>query len=334
MTVIPAHHPVVNRLDAERAVSFQLRLADRITAFAGSMPFVYLHVLVFGVWMVVLEQSPWPTLTLAVSLEAIFLSCFVMIGQNRQAAFQQAKADHEFLEGEQELKLNTELTREIHELTREVHERVVGEPADTRRGSEKRLNRASPSRRPRLLDGATTPLAASAGFGRCHAGDPRATMTAWALPRRRSPFVRPGVVARTSALRAAVGRVSAGVTLVSAPAGSGKTVLLRSWIEAAGLARANRLGVGRARRARRAALLAVGRRGAARPRSARTGSFEDLAPTPEFDGEAVGAASHLGARLARRARRARDRRPARAGLAGCAGAAGAPARPAATAAPS
>jgi uncharacterized membrane protein len=123
---VASHHPVVSRIDAERAASFQLRLADRITAFAGSMPFVYLHVLVFGIWMFVFEQSPWPTLTLAVSLEAIFLSTFVMIGQNRQAAFQQAKADHEFAEEEQELKLNTQLTREIHELTRQVHEQIVG----------------------------------------------------------------------------------------------------------------------------------------------------------------------------------------------------------------
>lgn len=129
MTENPAHHPVVSRLAAERAASFQARLADRITAFAGSMPFVYLHALVFGVWMLAFERSPWPSLTLAVSLEAIFLSCFVMIGQNRQSVFQQAKADHEFVESEQELKLNTELTREVHELTREVHERVVGEPS-------------------------------------------------------------------------------------------------------------------------------------------------------------------------------------------------------------
>jgi uncharacterized membrane protein len=121
-----SHHPVVTRIKAERAADLQLRLADRITAFAGSMPFVYLHVLVFATWMLVFEQSPWPTLTLAVSLEAIFLSTFVMIGQNRQAAFQQAKADHEFAEEEQELKLNTQLTREIHELTRQVHEHVVG----------------------------------------------------------------------------------------------------------------------------------------------------------------------------------------------------------------
>ncbi len=123
-----SRHPVAVRLDAERAASLQLRLADRITSFAGSMPFVYLHVLVFGAWMLFVERSPWPTLTLAVSLEAIFLSTFVMIGQNRQAAFQQAKADHDFREQEQELKTNTELTRAIHRLTQEVHERVM-EPA-------------------------------------------------------------------------------------------------------------------------------------------------------------------------------------------------------------
>jgi uncharacterized membrane protein len=124
--VLAPHHPVVSRIDAERAADFQIRLADRLTAFAGSMPFVYLHILVFGMWMLVFEESPWPTLTLAVSLEAIFLSTFVMIGQNRQAAFQQEKADHEFAEEEQELKLNTQLTREIHELTSQVHAQIVG----------------------------------------------------------------------------------------------------------------------------------------------------------------------------------------------------------------
>ena len=71
------------------------------------------------------QNSPWPTLTLVVSLEAIFLSTFVMIGQNRQATFQQAKADHDFTEQEQELKLNTDLTREIHVLTTDLHRRVI-----------------------------------------------------------------------------------------------------------------------------------------------------------------------------------------------------------------
>jgi uncharacterized membrane protein len=125
VTVPIPHHPVVIRLNAERAADVQLRLADRITSFAGSMRFVYLHVLAFALWMLLFERSPWPTLTLAVSLEAIFLSTFVMIGQNRQAAFQQAKADHDFVEEVQELRLNTALTREINELTHELHERLV-----------------------------------------------------------------------------------------------------------------------------------------------------------------------------------------------------------------
>jgi uncharacterized membrane protein len=128
VTALTPQHPVVIRLNDERAADFELRLADRITAFAGSMRFVYLHAVVFALWMLVLERNPWPTLTLAVSLEAIFLSAFVMIGQNRQSTFQQAKADHDFVEEVQELKLNTELTREIHQLTRELHERVLGNP--------------------------------------------------------------------------------------------------------------------------------------------------------------------------------------------------------------
>src|SRR5580692_5838562 len=88
------------------------------------MNFVYLHVALFTVWMLFFEASPWPTLTLVVSLEAIFLSTFVMIGQNRQASFQQSKADHDFVESEQELHTNTELTRLIHQLTTEMHARV------------------------------------------------------------------------------------------------------------------------------------------------------------------------------------------------------------------
>jgi uncharacterized membrane protein len=114
---------------AERSASLQLRIADAITAFAGSMPFVYVHALGFLVWMVFVESDPWPKLTLIVSLEAIFLSTFVMIGQNRQAAFQQAKADHDFNEQELELKTNTELTRAIHTLTTELHRRLIEEPS-------------------------------------------------------------------------------------------------------------------------------------------------------------------------------------------------------------
>lgn len=123
------HHPVVLEEAERRSRALQLRLADRITTFAGSMNFVWLHAVLFAVWMLLLEKSPWPSLTLAVSLEAIFLSTFVMIGQNRQAAFQQAKADHDFGAQELELKTNTELTRQIHVLTLELHRRLIDQSA-------------------------------------------------------------------------------------------------------------------------------------------------------------------------------------------------------------
>jgi len=122
------HHPVVVEHRARRAADLQLRIADAITSFAGSMNFVYIHAVVFAVWMLFIEADPWPKLTLIVSLEAIFLSTFVMIGQNRQSAFQQMKADHDFIEQDKELKTNTELTRAIHALTTEIHSRIVTSP--------------------------------------------------------------------------------------------------------------------------------------------------------------------------------------------------------------
>jgi uncharacterized membrane protein len=71
--------------------------------------------------MVVSEERPWPTLTLVVSLEAIFLSTFVMISQNRQAALEQAKADDDYTDVNKLLVENTDLTRAIHVLTEDVH---------------------------------------------------------------------------------------------------------------------------------------------------------------------------------------------------------------------
>ena len=118
------HHPAVVAHRAGSAADIQLRIADAITRFAGSMTFVYLHAAAFVGWMLFVETNPWPSLTLAVSLEAIFLSTFVMIGQNRQASFQQAKADHDFIESELELKSNTQLTRAIHAMTTELHGRL------------------------------------------------------------------------------------------------------------------------------------------------------------------------------------------------------------------
>jgi uncharacterized membrane protein len=119
------HHPVVVEQAAQRAKDFQVRLADDITAFAGSMRFVYIHIVVFAFWMLALEEDPWPRLTLVVSLEAIFLSTFVMIGQNRQAEFQRAKADHDYATEAHELEINTAMTREIHAATTAIYQRVV-----------------------------------------------------------------------------------------------------------------------------------------------------------------------------------------------------------------
>jgi uncharacterized membrane protein len=121
------HHPAVVEQWAKRNADIQLRIADKITAFAGSMQFVYLHALLFAAWMLFIEKSPWPTLTLIVSLEAIFLSTFVMIGQNRQASFQQTKADHDYANVDKLLEENTELTRVVHQMTKDLHQRVLGD---------------------------------------------------------------------------------------------------------------------------------------------------------------------------------------------------------------
>ena len=70
----------------------QDEVTDAVTAFAGSLSFVYLHVAWFAVWVLLntsgsaFDAFPFGLLTLIVSLEAIFLSTFVMISQNRQAA--------------------------------------------------------------------------------------------------------------------------------------------------------------------------------------------------------------------------------------------------------
>src|SRR6478736_2818602 len=123
-------HPIVVAQLERRAADLQLRIADKITSFAGSMKFVYIHAVIFALWMLVFEKSPWPTLTLIVSLEAIFLSTFVMIGQNRQAAFQQAKADRDFQDVTTLLRENTDLTRLSHALAEQVHQLLLGQATD------------------------------------------------------------------------------------------------------------------------------------------------------------------------------------------------------------
>ena len=81
----------------QRAESAQNRIADQITAFAGSMAFVYIHIVWFAVWIGFgVEKYPFGLLTMIVSLEAIFLSTFVMISQNRADAKRQVIADQQW----------------------------------------------------------------------------------------------------------------------------------------------------------------------------------------------------------------------------------------------
>src|SRR5438094_7946279 len=90
-------NPALVKHSEERRQSLQARVADVITRFAGSMIFVYVHIVWFVVWIASgVEKFPYGLLTMMVSLEAIFLSTFVMISQNRADEKRQVLADHEW----------------------------------------------------------------------------------------------------------------------------------------------------------------------------------------------------------------------------------------------
>jgi uncharacterized membrane protein len=118
-------NPVLVEQARERAESVQNRIADRITAFSGSMGFVYIHALWFAAWIIFkVEHYPYGLLTMIVSLEAIFLSTFVLISQNRADAKREAVADQHWRLVKEEDQQNEELlalSRQILELTKAVH---------------------------------------------------------------------------------------------------------------------------------------------------------------------------------------------------------------------
>ena len=121
----PPRHPALVEHAALRAESAQNRVADKITTFAGSMAFVYIHMLWFAVWIAFrVEKYPFGLLTMIVSLEAIFLSTFVMISQNRADAKRQVLADHQWDIVQTEEKQNEDLltiSNEILEMTKAIH---------------------------------------------------------------------------------------------------------------------------------------------------------------------------------------------------------------------
>jgi uncharacterized membrane protein len=120
----PPINPALLKREQQRAEARQNRIADKITAFSGSMLFVYIHIIWFGCWIGFrVEDYPFGLLTMIVSLEAIFLSTFVMISQNRADARRQVIADQQWKTVQVEDKQNVQLldlSKQILELTKEV----------------------------------------------------------------------------------------------------------------------------------------------------------------------------------------------------------------------
>jgi uncharacterized membrane protein len=137
-------HPALVRHEEERLQKLQSRIADSITSFAGSMTFVYVHIAWFALWilfggiLIRFDKFPFGLLTMIVSLEAIFLSTFVMISQNRADARRQVLADAQWQtvqteehQNEQIITLSNqilELTTAIHKMTNELSTLKSGPP--------------------------------------------------------------------------------------------------------------------------------------------------------------------------------------------------------------
>jgi uncharacterized membrane protein len=161
-------HPALVRHEELRLQSAQARVADAITSFAGSMTFVYVHIVWFALWIVMgVEHYPFGLLTMVVSLEAIFLSTFVMISQNRADSRRQVLADAQWKTVQTEERQNEkiidlsnqilELTTAIHKMTNELHEIRAAVPSAWQRrrhdGGDGR-----PCRRPVLSEASSDQL--------------------------------------------------------------------------------------------------------------------------------------------------------------------------------
>jgi uncharacterized membrane protein len=135
-------HPGLLKDAEQRGEHVEDRIADRITAFSGSMRFVYLHIIWFASWIGFgVEKYPYGLLTMIVSLEAIFLSTFVMISQNRADSKRQIIADQEWQTVQLEDKQNRELldlSKQILDLTKQVHA-LTSSRGDDGHATEKRV---------------------------------------------------------------------------------------------------------------------------------------------------------------------------------------------------
>ena len=130
-TVRTPRNPALREHAKERRAKFENRLADTITRFAGSMDFVYLSIVWYGLWIAIpLEEYPFGLLTMIVSLEAIFLSTFILISPNRADERRQVVADHQWetVEArEAQIEQLMSIATEMLQLTRAIHERTMSQ---------------------------------------------------------------------------------------------------------------------------------------------------------------------------------------------------------------
>jgi uncharacterized membrane protein len=119
-------NPALLKHAEKRASYAQNRIADKITTFAGSMAFVYIHIIWFGCWIgFKVEKYPFGLLTMIVSLEAIFLSTFVMISQNRAEAKRNVVADEQWRTVQEEDRQNKKLITLSNEQKKQ-NEQLIG----------------------------------------------------------------------------------------------------------------------------------------------------------------------------------------------------------------
>ena len=136
----------VNEEMEEHSTPLQ-RVADWIAWFSGSMPFLMINAAWFIIWIALNEirtgipqwdPFPFGLLTMIVSLEAIFLSCFVLVSQNRQAEKDRVRSDIEY---EVNIKAELEVTH-LHEKTDRIYENMLARFAKL----EKLMGTANPTR--------------------------------------------------------------------------------------------------------------------------------------------------------------------------------------------
>ncbi|MBN1644610.1 DUF1003 domain-containing protein [Candidatus Woesearchaeota archaeon] len=129
--IITISKNIATEFEKQRTVS--QKISDWITAFCGSMPFVYIHMIWFGLWILlniamfafvgIFDPYPYGLLTMIVSLEAIVLSTFILITQNRQSEKADMRAEMDYrinLKAEKEIAEILERLKELHGHVRET----------------------------------------------------------------------------------------------------------------------------------------------------------------------------------------------------------------------